>query len=362
MVSSEMSKIVTFFVGLSLAAATLDKLKDAGITLQDVLDSYQAAASVAVFIAAMVDVVGGGVKVDYLRMCNFMAQNASSVASAAAPEGFVDAVVAAALEDGADAESVRIAAKAHIDTNDGKWQLVKHCMLYGTEMLRLAEHDEGAGKKLKTAKLSKGGEWTTHLTTRSDWDIFVNDVIEYLMEEKGSEHVAAVTRLQRFQVNIPAWHQGGKLYVKEYLKKHSCNFPKEVDVVLLVRCQAASSANIEKQLGQLEEVSGVATRMKSLEEQVRLLKAGNAGGGNDGAGGNGGGGWGTFVPYARRRCLKCMTLGHMAADCRRSVEEAARMKQEYYDNLRSSGGDGDGGAGANPPTDGGAPAGGDGGN
>ena len=57
-----------------------------------------------------------------------------------------------------------------------------------------------------------------------------------------------------------------------------------------------------------------------------------------------------------------MTLGHMAADCRRSVEEAARMKQDYYDNLRSSGGDGDGGAGANPPTDGGAPAGGDGGN
>ena len=51
----------------------------------------------------------------------------------------------------------------------------------------------------------------------------------------------------------------------------------------------------------------------------------------------------------------------MAADCRRSVEEAARMKQEYYDNLRS-GGDGDGGAGANPPADGGAPAGGDGGN
>ena len=181
-------------MGLSLAAATLDKLKEAGITLQDVLDSYQAAASVAVFIAAMVDVVGGGVKVDYLRMYNFMAQNASSVASAAAPEGFVDAVVAAALEDGADAESVRIAAKAHIDTNDGKWQLVKHCMLYGTEMLRLAEHDEGAGKKLKTAKLSKGGEWTTHMITRSDWDFFVDDIIEYLMENKG---VAAVTRLQR---------------------------------------------------------------------------------------------------------------------------------------------------------------------
>ena len=84
-------------MGLSLAATTLEKLKEAGITLQDVLDSYQAAASVAVFIAAMVDVVGGGVKVDYLRMYNFMAQNASSVASAAAPEGFVDAVVAAAL-------------------------------------------------------------------------------------------------------------------------------------------------------------------------------------------------------------------------------------------------------------------------
>ena len=82
MVSSEMSKIVAFFVGLSLAATTLEKLKGAGITLQDVLDSYQAAASVAAFIAAMVDVVGGGVKVDYLRMYNFMAQNASSVASA----------------------------------------------------------------------------------------------------------------------------------------------------------------------------------------------------------------------------------------------------------------------------------------
>ena len=128
MVSSEISKIVTFFVGLSLAATTLEKLKEAGITLQDVLDSYQAAASVAVFIAAMVDVVGGGVKVDYLRMYNFMAQNASSVASAAAPEGFVDAVVAPALAEGADAESVRTAANAHIDTNDGEWQLVKRAL------------------------------------------------------------------------------------------------------------------------------------------------------------------------------------------------------------------------------------------
>ena len=75
-----------------------------------------------------------------------MAQNASTVASAAAAPGFVDAVVAAALMDGADAESVRTAADAHIDDNDGKWQLAKHCMLCGAEMLRLAEHDEGAGK------------------------------------------------------------------------------------------------------------------------------------------------------------------------------------------------------------------------
>ena len=32
-VSAEVSKIVTFFVGLSLAAATVEKLGDAGITL-----------------------------------------------------------------------------------------------------------------------------------------------------------------------------------------------------------------------------------------------------------------------------------------------------------------------------------------
>jgi hypothetical protein len=103
--------------------------------------------------------------------------------------------------------------------------------------------------------------------------------------------------------------------------------------------------------------------MKSLEEQVRLLKARNANGGNggnDGAGGFGGkDGGGGFVPCARRRCLKCMRMGHMAADCRTPDAIAARMKQEYYDNLRA-GGDGDGGAGANPPADGGAPAGGDG--
>jgi len=279
MVSSEISKIVTFFVGLSLAAATLEKLKDAGITLQDILDSYQAAASVAVFVAAMVDVVGGGVKVDYLRMYNFMAQNASSVASAAAPEGFVDAVVAAALEDGADAESVRIAAKAHIDANDGKWQLVKHCMLYGTGVLRLAEQDAGSVKDLKTAKLAMGGEWTTHMITRSDWDLFVDDIIEYLMENKG---VAAVTRLQRFQMIIPAWDQGGKMYVKEYLKKHSCSFPYEVDTSVMLRCQSASIVNAEKQR---EIILGVKVKIEKLEDQVRLLKAGSTGGGeNDGGG------------------------------------------------------------------------------
>ena len=154
------------------------------------------------------------------------------------------------------------------------------------------------------------------------------------MEEKGSEHVAAATRLQRFQVNVPAWHQGGKLHVKDYLKKHSCNFPHEVDVVLLVRCQAASTANAEKQLGQLEEVAGVTARMKSLEDQVRLLKAGNTNGGNggnDGAGGFGGmDGGGGFVPHARRRCLECMRMGHMAADCRTPSAIAARMKQECY--------------------------------
>jgi hypothetical protein len=153
-------------------------------------------------------------------------------------------------------------------------------------VLRLAQQDAGAGKNLKTAKLAMGGEWTTHMITRSDWDLFVNDIIEYLMEEKGSEHVAAVTRLQRFQMSIPAWHQGGKMYVKEYLKKHSCNFPYEVDVALMVRCQASSMVNVEEQLEQREEVPGVKVRIISLEDQVRLLKAGSTGGGgNDGGAG-----------------------------------------------------------------------------
>ena len=151
-----------------------------------------------------------------------------------------------------------------------------------TKVLRLAEQDAGAVKGLKTAKLAMGGEWTTHMITRSDWDLFVNDIIEYLMEEKGSEHVAAVTRLQRFQMSIPAWHQGGKMYVKEYLKKHSCSFPYEVDTSVMLRCQSASIVKAEKQR---EIILGVKVKIGKLEDQVRLLKTGGNGGGeNDGGG------------------------------------------------------------------------------
>ena len=159
-------------------------------------------------------------------------------------------------------------------------------MLHGTEVLRLAEQDAEAVKGLKTAKLAMGGEWTTHMITRSDWDLFVDDIIEYLMENKG---VAAVTRLQRFQMIIPAWDQGGKMYVKEYLKKHSCSFPYEVDTSVMLRCQSASIVNAEKQR---EIILGVKVKIESLEDQVRLLKAGSTGGG-----GNDGGGAGA-KPYA----------------------------------------------------------------
>ena len=283
MVSSEkVGEIIRFFVGVSLATVTVQGMQEAGVTLRDIVESYQAMESVNDFVAAMLAVLGGGLKIDYLRMYNFMVKNGDAVEEAVHVAEVVFGGCSAALVGGETASCGGAASSSYLSDTDGEWQLVRYCMLYGTGVLRLAEQDAGSVKDLKTAKLAMGGEWTTHMITRSDWDLFVNDIIEYLMEEKGSEHVAAVTRLQRFQMSIPAWHQGGKMYVKEYLKKHSCNFPYEVDVALMVRCQASSMANIEEQLGQLEEVSGVTVRIKSLEDQVRLLKAGSTGGGGNG--------------------------------------------------------------------------------
>ena len=281
MVSSEkVREIIRFFVGVSLATVTVQGMQEAGVTLRDIVESYQAMESVNDFVAAMLAVLGGGLKIDYLRMYNFMVKNGDAVEEAVHVAEVVFGGCSAALVGGETASCGGAASSSYLSDTDGEWQLVRYCMLYGTGVLRLAEQDAGSVKDLKTAKLAMGGEWTTHMITRSDWDFFVDDIIEYLMENKG---VAAVTRLQRFQMIIPAWDQGGKMYVKEYLKKHSCNFPYEVDVTLMVRCQASSMVNVEEQR---EEVLGVKVKIVSLEDQVRLLKAGSTGGGgNDGGAG-----------------------------------------------------------------------------
>ena len=230
-------------------------------------------------MATMLAVVGGGLKIDYLRMYNFMNKNGDAVEAAVHAADVIFGGCSAALVGGEATPSGGAASSSYLSDSDGEWQLVRYCMLYGTEVLRLAEQDAGAVKDLKTAKLAMGGEWTTHMITRSDWDFFVDDIIEYLMENKG---VAAVTRLQRFQMIIPAWDQGGKMYVKEYLKKHSCSFPYEVDTSVMLRCQSASIVKAEKQR---EIILGVKVKIGKLEDQVRLLKTGSNGGGeNDGGG------------------------------------------------------------------------------
>jgi hypothetical protein len=280
MVSSEkVREIVRFFVGVSLATVTVQGMQAAGVTLRDIVESYQAMESVHDFVAAMLVVVGGGLKVDYLRMYNFMVKNGDAVEAAVHVAEVVFGGCSAALVGGETASCGGAASSSYLSDTDGEWQLVRYCMLYGTGVLRLAEQDAGSVKDLKTAKLAMGGEWTTHMITRSDWDSFVDDIIEYLMENKG---VAAVTRLQRFQMIIPAWDQGGKMYVKEYLKKHSCSFPYEVDTSVMLRCQSASIVDAEKQR---EIILGVKVKIEKLEDQVRLLKAGSNGGGeNDGGG------------------------------------------------------------------------------
>ena len=73
----------------------------------------------------------------------------------------------------------------------------------------------------------------------------MSEVHEYVLDV-GPEHAQAIMRLQKWQINVPAWNQGGKLYVKEYLKKHRCSFPNEADIVLLVRCQASSQKEVEE--------------------------------------------------------------------------------------------------------------------
>jgi len=342
MVSEAVARIVSYFVTVTLATATVKALEEADMTLDDLLSSYETTDNMKIFIDAMAAVCEGAIRADFMRMYNYLHDAKSGAPKRGAPANLVEAVVAAAGVEGSSAESINAAAQAHLNESEGKWPVLKLCMLYGVEMLRLAATDADTGKKLKAAKLAKGGEWTSHLATRIDWDKFIHEVIEYLMDADGGNN-AAVVRLQKFQLNVPAWHQGGKVYVRAYLKKHSCNFPEEVDVVLLIRSQAEAKEVFESQLGKLSEanldmVSGSMDRIKALEKEVTKLRTID-GGGLGGAQNRPPNGRTTapYVPYNQRRCLKCCRIGHIANECNTPAAQAEILKKEYYDSLSKDG-------------------------
>ena len=162
------------------------------------------------------------------------------------------------------------------------------------------------------------------------------------MDADGGNN-AAVVRLQKFQLNVPAWHQGGKVCVRAYLKKHSCNFPEEVDVVSLTRSQAEAKEVFELQLGKLSEanldmVSGSMDRIKALEKEMTKMRASDGNGGMGGAQVRPPNGRTTYVPYNQRRCLKYCRIGHIANECNTPAAQAEILKKEYYESLSKDGG------------------------
>ena len=140
MVSSEKVKeFVRFFVGVTLASVTVQRMQEAGITLRDVVDSYQSVESVSVFVAAMLAVLGGGLKIDYLRMYNFMVKNGDAVEAAVHAADVIFGGCSAALVGGEATPAGGAASSSYLSDSDGEWQLVRYCMLYGTGVLRLAD-------------------------------------------------------------------------------------------------------------------------------------------------------------------------------------------------------------------------------
>jgi hypothetical protein len=160
-------------------------------------------------------------------------------------------------------------------------------------------------------------------------------VMEYLLSS-DQFNVGTVHRLQKFQQNIPGWSQGGKIYVKEYFKKHQGLFPMEVDIVVLVQSQAEANTVVEEQLSQLqyaaESRAANDQRIKTLEAEMKALKS-MSGAPSMGAPPNGYVAGQPWVPYDQRKCLKCGKVGHVAIRCTATAAEVAA-----YQSLRGAAG------------------------
>ena len=139
-------------------------------------------------------------------------------------------------------------------------------MLFGPEMLRLAQKNPDQAKKLKTNKLTTGGEWKHHLESKESWGDFCDEVINFVLEKAGPEHAHAILRLQKWISNIPAWHQGGKRYIKLYFEKYHCAFPQEADVLLLVKSNADARRDNDDMLAQLPPLMQTQAKIKALHK------------------------------------------------------------------------------------------------
>jgi len=119
MVSSEkVREIVRFFVGVVLASVTVQRVQEAGVTLRDVIDSYKAMESVNEFVAAMLVVLGGGLKIDYLRMYNFMDKNGDAVEAAVHTAEAIFGGCSAGLVGGETAQSGGAASSSCLSDSD----------------------------------------------------------------------------------------------------------------------------------------------------------------------------------------------------------------------------------------------------
>ena len=121
MVSEAVARIVSYFVTVTLATATVKALEEADMTLDDLLSSYETTDNMKIFIDAMAAVCEGAIRADFMRMYNYLHDAKSGAPKRGAPANLVEAVVAAAGVEGSSAESINEAARAHLNESEGKW-------------------------------------------------------------------------------------------------------------------------------------------------------------------------------------------------------------------------------------------------
>jgi hypothetical protein len=326
--SAAAAAVVAYFATVTFTVKLVAAIADSEISLEDILATHASCGDPAVFIRALLDVIPNLTRVCALRISNFISAKpaAASAAIATGLATFGTAIHTAAAAPGVATSAVTAAASRAFqayEDDSGTSDILRDLFMFGPEMLSWGALDDRVASRIRSNKLSSGGEWKSHITSQADFQSFFADCTTHLLQQGHPGHV---TRIQQWYAKIPPWGRGGKQYVVKYMRKHHAYLPTRLDMELVQESVAAAMVEMDAHIQSLDVMVDSARELKELRQQVSAL---TAGGGSVVMSSSGSAG--TSVSNASTvrslpRCNKCWVIGHISPDCKLSVKEAKKSK------------------------------------